>query len=167
MLRACLSAPQDNVIDHFGLTFLFAENDVTSPTTVLGNDTFLFSLHRPRGCSAHAGHAAAKAGAKAIPCLRAGFLPHYQFPRWGSWPILKSAAYIHHIVGGDAALGPEHANPPGLKPSRGPRQRLDRYDDEDFDGYEAAMRAMGLWLVDDSPEYRVARAGRRKLAQRG
>ena len=57
------------------------------------------------------------------------------------------------IVQGDAALGPEHAEPPGIKPSRGPRQRLDRYDDKDFDDYEDAMRAMGLWKVDDAPEY--------------
>lgn len=138
----------DNVIDHFGFTFLFAENDLQTPTDKLANGTTLFSLRRPRGCQDTA-------------CLRAGFFPHDQFPRFGSWPLLKSTAFVYHIVGGDAALGTEHANPPGIKPSRGPRQRLDRYDEIDFDDYESAMRAMGLWMVDDaSVDHRVGHGGR-------
>ena len=53
-------------------------------------------------------------------------------------------------------MGPHHADPVGIKPSRGPRQRLDRYDEEDFDGYEAAMRQISLWLVDDRPDFRLS-----------
>lgn len=138
----------DNVIDHFGFTFLFDENDLSTPTSKLSNETTIFNLRRPRGCQPGDPHEQSPQG-----CLRAGFFPHDQFPRFGSWPLFRATARVHHIVQGDAALGPEHAEPPGVKPSRGPRQRLDRYDDKDFDDYEDAMRAMGLWKVDDAPEY--------------
>jgi hypothetical protein len=96
----------DNVIDHYGFTFLFAENDLAQPTDKLANDTTSFNLRRPAGC-------------KGSTCLRAGFFPHDQFPRFGSWPHLRDGAIIHHIVGGDAALGPQHEHPVGIKPSRG------------------------------------------------
>ena len=32
-------------------------------------------------------------------------------------------------VSGESAMGPQHEAPVGIRPSRGPRQRLDRYDD--------------------------------------
>jgi hypothetical protein len=126
----------DNVIDHFGFTFLFDENDLSTPTSKLSNETTIFNLRRPRGCQPGDPH---EQSPQAQGCLRAGFFPHDQFPRFGSWPLLRATARVHHIVQGDAALGPEHAEPPGIKPSRGPRQRLDRYDDKDFDDYEGAM----------------------------
>ena len=124
----------DNVPDHFGLTYVLDQNDLRTPTSKIANETTIFTLRHPRSCE----HPA---------CLRAGFLPHDLFPRFGSWPLLRNRAIIHHIVGGDAALGPQHAAPPGIKPARAPRQRLDRYDEIDFDTYEAAMREMGLWDI--------------------
>ena len=36
----------------------------------------------------------------------------------------------------------------GALPFRGHRQRLDRYDEADFDSYVAVMRQCGLWLYD-------------------
>ena len=38
-------------------------------------------------------------------------------------------------------------------------QRLDRYDALDFDGYESAMREMGLWLVDHHADFRMHEHG--------
>ena len=126
------------MIDHFGLTFLFAENDVRVPTSRFADDTTIFTLRRPAGCQGNSS------------CIRAGFFPHNLFPRFGSWPVFEPHAIIHHIVGGASEMGVQHAEPVvGVKPSRGPRQRLDRYDEDDFDGYEDAMRAIGLWMVDE------------------
>ena len=45
-----------------------------------------------------------------------------------------------------------YESPPGVKPFAGHRQRLDRYDENDFDSYVAAIRPMGLWLVDDASQ---------------
>ena len=138
----------DNVVDHFGFTFMFDRNTLAANanTSRYANDTSTFALSGwPRGCVAPAG------------CLQAGFLPHNLFPRSGSWPHWRDAgALVHHITGGDAALGPQHAEPPGLRRFRGHRQRLDRYDEVDFDDYERAMRELDLWLVDGNPEYRYS-----------
>jgi hypothetical protein len=41
----------------------------------------------------------------------------------------------------------------GVRPFRGHRQRLDRYDAVDFEDQAATLRQLGLWLVDQSPDY--------------
>ena len=142
----------DNVVDHFGFTFTFDRNALKSNTSRYANDTTTFRLEGwPKGCI---GDGSGPAGAERA-CFKAGFLPHHLFPRSGSWPEWRDAgALVHHITGGDAALGPQHAEPRGIKPFRGHRQRLDRYDEVDFDDYESIMREMGLWLVDGDPEYK-------------
>lgn len=132
----------DNVIDHFGFTFLWNDNDLAAPTTQVANEMTLLTLRHPTKC-------------KPSECLRAGFLPHEQFPRIGNWSRkaggFEDVALIHHLA--------------DIRPHPGHRQRLDRYDEADFEGFETAMREAGLWLVDSSPDYRAPshlRASRRR-----
>ena len=54
------------------------------------------------------------------------------------WPEAAAIAAIHHMVGDNVT---------GVKPFRGHRQRLDRYDEIDFDDYRRVMQEIGLWLV--------------------
>lgn len=127
--RACASPPHwcrvagwNNIIDHFGWTHMFNENDLKAPTDRRANETTLFNVLRPRGC------AASQPGEQTNrPCLRVGFLPHDVFPRITDqgWAALEPAAAIHHIAG-DGSLGEGFSNPIGVKPFRGHRQRLDR-----------------------------------------
>lgn len=129
----------NNVVDHFGYTHLFNENDLTVPTDRMANEVTLFNLKLPHGCTP---------GNAADSCFRVGFLPHDVFPRFTnrSWPELAPKAAIHHIVG-DGGLGPGFENPEWTKPFPGHRQRLDRYDDSDFASYQKVMQHSGLWLV--------------------
>ena len=38
-------------------------------------------------------------------------------------------------------------------PFRGHRQRLDRYDAQDFETFVGVMRQCGLWLYEASPDF--------------
>ena len=69
--------------------------------------------------------------------LLLGFLPYSLFPRIGDWSALRGTAYIHHLIG-DGSLGEQYAYAFGALPFRGHRQRLDRYDETDFETYVAA-----------------------------
>jgi hypothetical protein len=125
----------NNVIDQMGFSFLVADTSdlrsngtsVGPPTSQLANETTLTSLSRYG--------------------LRLGFLPYDQFPRVGDWSLLRATAAIHHLVA-DGSLGKQFEQPWGVLPFRGHRQRLDRYDEEDFAAYVKVMRQVGLWLVD-------------------
>ena len=97
-------------------------------------------------------------GCTGATCLRFGFLPFDLFPRVGSWLEHRQRATIHHLVA-DGGLGAWYDHPPGTKPFRGHRQRLDRYDEIDFDDYERVLKEVStaeinLWLVDEKPDYR-------------
>lgn len=85
-------------------------------------------------------------------CLRIGLLPYNLFPRHGNWPALRQTALIYHMT-----LGcPQEKAPcfaPGIRPFRGNRQRLDRYDERDFDDMVNTLRGNGLWLVDENPDF--------------
>ena len=82
--------------------------------------------------------------------LMVAFLPHDRFPRLGSWEHHRRAgALIHHLVA-DGTLGKWYEAPWGVMPFRGHRQRLDRYDADDFDAHRAVMKDIGLWLVESS-----------------
>ena len=80
-------------------------------------------------------------------CLRVGFLPYASFPRHGSWPALRTSALVYHMT-----LGcPQEQSPcsaPGIRPFRGNRQRLDRYDETDFDDMVATLKSIGAWMVE-------------------
>ena len=123
----------NNIVDQQGWSFIVADSRSSPHTSQLANETTLMTIER-HGCAPEA-------------CLRLGFLPYDQFPRIGSWPALRSTAAIYHLVP-DGSLGPQFEAPVGVKPFRGHRQRLDRYDEVDFDGFRDVMREMGLWLVD-------------------
>ena len=57
-----------------------------------------------------------------------------------------AAATIAQLPGvGDGGVGKEFEQPDGVVPFRGHRQRLDRYDELDFDALEKVMRELGLW----------------------
>lgn len=119
----------NNVIDQMGWSFLVADtSDIKgAPTSQLANETTLTNLTRYS--------------------LTLGFLPFNVFPRVGDWSLLRNSAAIHHLVA-DGSHGKQYEQPWGVLPFRGHRQRLDRYDDEDFAAYVKVMREVELWLVD-------------------
>ena len=121
----------NNIVDQQGWSFIVAESQTSPHTSQLANETTMMRIER-QGCAADA-------------CLRLGFLPYDQFPRIGAWPALRPTAAIYHLVP-DGTLGTQFESPIGVKPFRGHRQRLDRYDEADFDAHRDVMRGMGLWL---------------------
>ena len=50
---------------------------------------------------------------------------------------------------------PPRSSAPGIRPFHGNRQRLDRYDERDFDDMVRTLRGNGQWLVDGTPDYHV------------
>jgi hypothetical protein len=123
----------NNVIDQMGWSFIVADTsdlayhgEIRRHTSEISNETTLTNLTRYG--------------------LRLGFLPYDVFPRIGDWRLHKQTAAIHHLVD-DGSLGKEYDKPFGVLPFRGHRQRLDRYDEEDFEGYVKVMRQVGLWIV--------------------
>ena len=109
-----------------GWSFLVADTSDLgrAPTSVLSNQTTLTRLSRYE--------------------LQLAFLPYASFPRVGSWERVKATAAIWHLTG-DGGVGKEFEQPDGVVPFRGHRQRLDRYDELDFDALEKVMRELGLW----------------------
>ena len=90
-------------------------------------------------------------------CLRVGFLPYNLFPRHGHWPGLASTALAYHMtIGCPQEKAPCSA--PGIRPFHGNRQRLDRYDDRDFEDMARTLRSNGQWLVDATPDYHTPRS---------
>eukprot|EP00966_Prymnesium_polylepis_P245040 5667885-Prymnesium_polylepis.1 len=87
-------------------------------------------------------------------CLRVGFLPYNLFPRHGSWPALRAKALVYHMTIG-CAQERAPCSSPGIRPFHGNRQRLDRYDDRDFEDMARTLRGNGMWLVDEKPNYVV------------
>ena len=65
---------------------------------------------------------------------------------------LRPTATIHHLVG-DGSLGEHYKTAFGSMPFRGHRQRLDRYDAQDFETFVGVMRQCGLWLYEASPDF--------------
>ena len=164
----------NNIPDQYGWSFALAELRDTPRTSPLSNETTVGALH-PRGS-----HCAKKPGG----CLRGGFLPYDLFPRTGDWASLKGASAVYHLT---FACAQEEApcSTPGVRPFRGHRQRLDRYEAIDFDDQVreevdactthacdahtlrcsmldtqvGTLRELGLWLVDAQPEYVYASGG--------
>lgn len=132
----------NNIPDQYGWSFELAElRDVqTRPDA---NDTTIGVLHPRRS------HCAARGN-----CLLAGFLPYDRFPRTGDWGALKAKADVYHLTFG-CMQEEAPCSKPGVRPFRGHRQRLDRYDDVDFEDQTSTLRALHLWLVDQSPTYHV------------
>lgn len=133
----------NNIPDQYGWSFVLGDLRGVA-TRVDANDTSIGTLH-PRGS-----HCAKSASG----CLRAGFLPFDRFPRTGVWSALKAKADVYHLTHG-CMQEEAPCSMAGVRPFRGHRQRLDRYEDTDFDDQVSTLRELGLWLVDASPEYRA------------
>ncbi len=125
------------LLSQYGWSYVLSETKLeparTSPTA---NDTAVGALH-PRGSHCK----------KRGTCLKAGWLPFDEFPRTGDWARLKQKAAVYHLT---YACMQEQApcSVPGVRPFRGHRQRLDRYDDVDFDDQKTTLQGLGLWLQD-------------------
>ena len=131
-----------NIVDQYGWSFLMGDMRKTW-TSPIANETTVGTLH------ARGSHCA-----KSGNCLRAGFLPFDLFPRSGNWEELKAKANIYHLTYGCMQeVAP--CQVPGIRPFRGHRQRLDRYEAIDFDDQVDTLRKLGLWLVDGTPNYAV------------
>ena len=85
-------------------------------------------------------------------CLAVGFLPFGRFPRQGDWAALKPGADVYHLTM-NCMQEEAPCSVPGIRPFRGHRQRLDRYDATDFSDMSGTLRELGLWLVDADPDY--------------
>ena len=112
----------NNIVDQYGWSLVLASQLTLERTTSeFANDTVVGQLRR----------------GNCVPrerCLRVGLLPYDAFPRhdrYGDWTALAPAAQVYHLPG----------------PSRGLRQRLNRYDEVDFEGMAGALRKAGAWLV--------------------
>ena len=80
-------------------------------------------------------------------CLNVAFLPYDRFPRHGRWVggLAERALVYHMTIGCMQEQAPCGA--PGIRPFRGNRQRLDRYDDTDFDDMVRTLKGVGAWRV--------------------
>jgi hypothetical protein len=131
----------NNIPDQYGLSFLLGDLKRIA-TSVRSNETTIGTLH-PKGS-----HCAQKK-----ECLRAGFLPYDRFPRSGDWASLKASADVYHLTFG-CMQEDAPCSVPAIRPFRGHRQRLDRYEAVDFEDQVGTLRLLGLWLVDADPDYR-------------
>ena len=64
-------------------------------------------------------------------CLKLGLLPADRFPKPGASSHVRASALVGRAE----------------RPNRNHRLRLDRYDEQDFEVLEAAMRREGLWML--------------------
>jgi hypothetical protein len=136
----------NNIPDQYGWSFMLAQARGLK-TTLKGNETAIGLIH-PRGSHCK----------RDGSCLRVGLLPYDLFPRTGSWEALKARAHVYHLT---YACIQEMApcSTPGVRTFRGHRQRLDRYEQVDFDEQRSTMRQIGLWRLDgnqDQSDRRVA-----------
>ena len=113
--------PPSHLADQYGWSFLLEGAGVRPRTSERANETTSGTVKR-KGCM------------KAEPpdCAGVGFLPYDLFPRHGDWPALAPTALIYHITIGC----PQERAPcasAGVRPFKGNRQRLDRYDETDYE----------------------------------
>lgn len=112
----------NNIVDQYGWSLVLASQlTFERKASEFANDTVVGQLQR--------GNCAPRER-----CLRVGLLPYDTFPRhdrYGDWAALAPTAHVYHLPG----------------PSRGLRQRLNRYDDVDFASMAGALQKAGAWLV--------------------
>ena len=125
----------NNIPDQYGLSFVLSGLRLDERTSPTSNETTTGVLHPPGS------HCAKRGG-----CLTAGFLPYDRFPRTGPWAELQPKAEVYHLTYG-CMQEEAPCSVAGVRPFRGHRQRLDRYDDVDFEDQAATLRQLGLWLV--------------------
>ena len=127
----------NNIADQYGWSFVLSESGVRLHTSEDANETSVGTIKR--------WHCMQQGGT----CLKVAFLPHDRFPRHGRWVggLDKTALVYHMTIGCVQESAPCGA--PGIRTFRGNRQRLDRYDDGDFDGMVSTLRAVGAWRVGE------------------
>ena len=128
-------------LTRYGWSFVIEGGGVRPRTSEWANETTAGTIKR-KGCM------------KAQPpeCAGVGFLPYDLFPRHGRWPDLAPRALVYHMTIGCAEEKAPCAAP-GVRPFKGNRQRLDRYDETDFDDMVTTLRGIGAWMVDATPDY--------------
>ena len=125
----------NNIVDQYGWSFVLSESGVRVRTSEFANETTVGTIKRWR-CMQQGGQ-----------CLKVGFLPYDRFPRHGRWfGGLDTSALVYHMTIG-CAQEQAPCVAPGIRPFRGNRQRLDRYDETDFDDYVRVLRKVGAWRV--------------------
>jgi hypothetical protein len=148
-LTSCTSPPPprfppprwNNIVDQYGWSFVLSESGVRVGTSEYANETTVGTIKRWR-CMQQGGE-----------CLQVGFLPYDKFPRHSTnWPGLAPKAMVYHLT---HACAQEQAPCflPHVRPFRGNRQRLSRYDENDFDEMVATLKGIGAWKVGaEAPE---------------
>jgi len=134
----------NNIVDQYGFSYTISASGVRPSTSEFANTTDYGTLKRWRCMKENDGSG----------CLRVGFLPYNLFPRHGDWPALSASALVYHMT---IACPQEQApcSSPGIRPFHGNRQRLDRYDERDFEDMVRTLRANSMWLVDTHPNYHL------------
>ena len=118
---------------------VLSESGVRVGTSEFANETTVGTIKRWK-CMQQGGN-----------CLKVGFLPYDRFPRHGRYPgawyggLDRTAVVYHMTLGCVQEKAPCFA--PGIRPFRGNRQRLDRYDATDFDDYVSTLRSIGAWAL--------------------
>jgi len=130
----------NNIVDQYGWSFVLSESGVRTRTSEWANETTIGTIKRWRCMQ------------QGSTCLKVAFLPYDRFPRHvlpthGKWSDgLQHTALIYHLTMG-CVQEQAPCSIPGIRPFRGNRQRLDRYDETDFDDYVATLRSVGAWRV--------------------
>ena len=124
----------NNIVDQYGWSFVLSESGVRPATSEFANETTVGVIKRWR-CMQQGG-----------TCLRVGFLPYNRFPRHGHWAGLAATADVYHMTIG-CVQEKAPCSAPGIRPFRGNRQRLDRYDDGDFEDMASTLKSIGAWLL--------------------
>ena len=126
----------NNIVDQYGWSIVLAESGVRVGTSEFANETTVGTIKRWRCMQ------------QGNTCLRVGFLPYNKFPRHGSWPALAASGtpLIYHMTLGCMQEQAPCAAP-GIRPFRGNRQRLNRYEASDFDDMVATLKGVGAWRV--------------------
>lgn len=128
----------NNIVDQYGWSFVLSESGVRVGTSERANDTTVGTIKRWK-CMQQGGK-----------CLKVAFMPYDKFPRHGRWSgALDATALTYHLT---VACMQEQApcGAPGIRPFRGNRQRLNRYDDVDFDDMVRTLKQVGAWRLGAS-----------------
>ena len=129
----------NNIPDQYGWAYVLSGSGVRPATSEYANETTTGTIKRWK-CG------------QADKCLGVGFLPYDRFPRHlqpgARWVGgLDAKADVYHLTF-NCAQEQAPCSVPDVRPFRGNRQRLNRYDETDFEDMRATLKGLGLWLAD-------------------
>ena len=130
----------NNIPDQYGWAYVISGSGLRPATSEYANETTTGTIKRWK-CG------------QSNTCLGVGFLPYDRFPRHlragGRWVGgLDKTADVYHLTY-NCAQEFAPCSQPDVRPFRGHRQRLNRYDQTDFDDLRDTLKGLGLWLVAD------------------